>query len=228
MSSAVELVCSDCHVQVHDLVLRAAAAPGPAACADCHANVHRPQQQLLLGVAPEGPIAPSSKFLAGITCRSCHVPPPPGTEPSEPIRGQATACAGCHQQEYQRVLDWWLDGLSTRLSATAGYVDRAEDALGAAADSAVELVAEARQMVRLVADAGGQHNLELSDRLFREAVQRVERAYRLAGQTPPAPPDLGRAPHSGLCSYCHYEADQPWNFEAMPEGFHESILRQAR
>jgi hypothetical protein len=215
-------------VQVHDQRLRTAAAPGPAACAHCHANVHRAQQQLLLGVSPEGPIAPSSKFLSGITCRSCHIPPPAGTDPTEPIRGQATACAGCHEQEYQRVLDWWLDGLRTRLSATTSYVDRAARELSAADESAVELVTQARQMVGLVADAGGQHNLELSDRLFREAVQRIERAYRAAGRTAPPPPDLGRVPHSGLCSYCHYEDDQPWNFEAMPEGFHESVLRRGQ
>lgn len=83
-------------------------------------------------------------------------------------------------------------------------------------------------MVGLVEEAGGHHNLELSDRLMRQAVSRAREAYQVAGQPAPAPPNLGRAPHSGMCSYCHYRADDPWDFGAMDDDFHRSALSRGR
>lgn len=234
MSSAVELVCSDCHAAAHEVTL-ARPAPGDAElglhaaaelCSECHAGVHRPQQQLLLGIVPGAPAAPSGKFLAGITCRSCHIPGPAGEDPAVAIRGQATACADCHEQEYERVLDWWIDGTRARLSAAASYVERGMATLGAREDSAGLRVREARTLVELVAQAGGQHNLELSDRLLRQALENVRTAYVWAGLRPPGVPELGRVPHMGLCTYCHYAPDEPWDMEAMSDEFHRRAMRR--
>lgn len=225
MSSAVELVCSDCHREAHAVEVALGEWPTSEVCAECHAGVHAPQQRLLLGIRPDGGVTPSEKFLAGITCRSCHVPSAvdePGVR--EPIRGQAVACAGCHDQEYTQVLEWWVEGSRSRLAASQGYLGRATTAVGTASDSAVELLRGAREMVGLVAAAGGHHNLELSDRLMREAVARAQEAYAIAGVQAPAPPDLGRVPHSGMCSYCHYGPDEPWDFRTMPSDFHQSVL----
>lgn len=246
MSSAVSLVCSDCHGAAHGIGLASvtagmSAAPAaaaeagadgearawtdPAPCAACHQGVHEAQQRLLLGVAPTGRTVPSGKFLAGLTCRSCHVPPAAGPAPEEPIRGQARACAGCHRAEYAQVLDWWLEGLAQRERATRAYVNRALTALqGVQQDSARVLLADADAYLRLVEAAGGQHNLELSDRLFRQSLEHAAAAYRLAGRSAPAAPDLGRPPHMGLCSGCHYD-NQPWRLEGMPAGFHREVLR---
>lgn len=229
MSSAVDLVCSDCHRQVHEIPLSAEAWPASDVCAQCHVGVHAAQQRLILGIRPDGQVTPSAKFLAGITCRSCHVPPgAPGQQPETPIRGQATACAGCHDARYAEVLDWWREGLAARLRVTRAYVDRAAARLQPGSDSVAALIDMSNRMVSLVEAAGGQHNLELSDRLMREALDRSRRAYTLAGQTPPPLPDLGRVPHTGLCSYCHYRPSEPWNFDAMPEDFHDRVLREDR
>ena len=234
MSSAVELVCADCHRSAHELRL---AAPGPEAglagevppsdaalCAACHAGVHRAQQQLLLGIVPGAPAAPSGKFLAGITCRSCHVPTGAPADPAVPIRGQASACGDCHESDYERILGWWLDGTRARLAAATAYVERGAATLGTGSDPVGSRVAEARSLVALVGDAGGQHNLELSDRLLRQAVDDVREAWAQAGLRAPAPPDLGRVPHMGLCSYCHYGVDEPWDMEAMSDAFHRRAM----
>jgi hypothetical protein len=188
-------------------------------------GVHAAQQRLILGIRPNGSVMPSAKFLAGITCRSCHIPTESRTDPEQAIRGQAAACAGCHPSEYSRVLNWWLEGLRLRLASTGEYVARADRQIDASQDSARALVDLANRMVSLVAEAGGQHNLELSDRLMREAVERVEEAYRLTGEQVPQPPDLGRVPHTGLCSYCHYESTELWNLREMPEDFHRQVLQ---
>jgi hypothetical protein len=226
MSSAVDLVCADCHVQAHEVPLAIGGRPPSAFCSDCHAGVHAPQQQLLLGIRPDGRTMPAEHFVAGITCRSCHIATErTAAEPTVPLRGQATACASCHEVEYQRVLRWWIDGVNERVGSSSRYIDTAARQLAQAPDTAVHLIRVSREMVALVAEAGGHHNLELSDRLMREAVAQVQQAYRLAGQPVPAPPDLGRVPHSGLCSYCHYDPREPWNFEAMAEDFHERVLR---
>ena len=230
MSSAVQLVCSDCHRQAHEVDVEPDGWAATSVCSDCHGTVHQPQQQLLLGVSPSGEVLPSEKFLAGITCRSCHIPPSgaaASVDRATPIRGQAAACAGCHESEYATVLDWWLEGSRDRLASASAYLEAANRALAGveAADRDLELAAG---MVGLVARAGGQHNLELSDRLLRQSVERVQSAYRSAGRAPPPRPDMGRVPHSGLCSYCHYSPSEPWDFEAMSERFHETVLSPPR
>jgi hypothetical protein len=230
VSSAVDLICTDCHSAAHEIELApwtttADAWTNSDACGVCHEGVHHPQQQLLLGLLPEGPAAPARKFLVGMTCRSCHIPPVAGP-PVQPIRGQALSCRSCHEPEYDRVLAWWLEGVERRLRATTAYVRAAEQGLGAGMpDSSRVLLTSASRVLALVDSAGGHHNLELSDRVFRESVRRVQDAYRLAGRTAPAPPSLGRPPHLGLCSGCHYSGDQ-LDMRAMPSDFHERIVAE--
>lgn len=223
MSSAVELVCADCHRSAHEVELAVAVSPDRL-CTACHQGVHGAQQQLLLGLVPGVPPAPSGKFLGGITCRSCHIPTTGGTDPGVPIRGQAEACAGCHRQEYERVLDWWLEGTRSRLAAASPYVSTGVGVLAAREDAIGERVREAASAVELVAEAGGHHNLELADRLLRHAVEEVRASYAAAGRRPPPPPDLGRTPHAGLCSYCHYRPSEPWDMGAMSDAFHRSVM----
>lgn len=229
MSSAVDLVCADCHAEAHRITLTRPNQPPSSLCSDCHTGVHAAQQRLLLGIRPDGRTMPAEHFIAGITCRSCHIATErAAADPTVPIRGQAAACASCHEREYEQILRWWVDGVQVRAASSGRYIEQASLRLAQAPDSAVRLIRMSREMVGLVADAGGQHNLELSDRLMREAVAHVQQAYRLAGLVPPPSPDLGRVPHTGLCSYCHYDPREPWNFEAMAEDFHERVLRLGR
>ena len=225
MSSVVQLVCSDCHAWEHGVPIDDEGWAVSELCSACHAGVHSSQQQLVLGIRPDSGVTPSAKFLAGITCRSCHIPPEVRT-PAEPVRGRAESCAGCHPPEYEQVLDWWQEGLQMRLGRVGGFIDRGAREAAPATDSARTLIEDAREMVALVRRACGQHNLELSDRLLRDAVDRVRAAYAAAGRRPPAAPTLGREPHMGLCSYCHYESTQMWDLRDMPEDFHRTVLGQ--
>jgi hypothetical protein len=224
MSSAVQLVCGDCHVREHDLTL-GRDWHGDGTCAGCHEAVHQPQQRLLLGMLPGAQATPSTKFIAGMTCRSCHIRTDRATASGAAIRGQAEACASCHRTEYRQVLDWWLDGTRARTREVAAFVGRAEAELGSAApDSARLLIAGAAQLMSLVVEAGGQHNLEATDRIFRESVERVQHAYRLTGRVAPTAPVLGSPAHEGTCSYCHYSPSAPWDFRRMSGPFHRSVL----
>lgn len=225
MSSVVQLVCSDCHTREHGVPVTGETWTSEL-CGTCHEGVHSAQQRLILGVRPDSGITPSAKFLAGITCRSCHIPPSVPRPADPPIRGQAEACSGCHPAEYEQVLPWWQEGLRLRLAATGEYLDRASGQLASTSDSAGALLETARGMISLVAEGGGQHNLELSDGLMRDAVDRIQRAYGVAGRQAPSRPDLGRPPHMGLCSYCHYQSTQIWNLRDMPEDFHRTVLGQ--
>jgi hypothetical protein len=224
MSSAVLLVCGDCHTREHNVVL-GTEWNDDATCSSCHQAVHQPQQRLLLGMLPGAQAAPSSKFIAGITCRSCHIQPTAADPAGAAIRGQAEACSGCHRTEYRQVLDWWLAGTRERTRSVTAYVARARQELGPAApDSAQQLLAGAEAMLRMVAEAGGHHNLEVSDRIFRESVDRVRIAYGLLRRVPPQPPVLGSPAHEGTCSYCHYSPDSPWDFRRMNDAFHRSVM----
>jgi hypothetical protein len=224
MSSAVLLVCGDCHTHEHGVQL-GTEWNNDVTCASCHQAVHQPQQRLLLGMLPGAQASPSSKFIAGMTCRSCHIRPTSADPAGAAIRGQAEACASCHRGEYRRVLDWWLDGTRQHTRAVSEYVDRARRDLGEAApDSAYQLIAGAQAMLQLVQEAGGHHNLEVTDRIFRESVDRVQVAYSLVRRVAPQPPALGSPAHEGTCSYCHYSPNAPWDFRRMSGPFHRSVM----
>jgi hypothetical protein len=228
MSSAVQLACGDCHVREHNVTL-VSDWRDDRTCNACHERVHQPQQQLLLGMLPGETASPSSKFIAGMTCRSCHIRTPQTTASGDAIRGQAEACSGCHTREYRRVLDWWVEGTRARTRSVQEYVERgAADLRTVDGDSVGALLESASAMVSLVARAGGQHNLELSDRIFRESVARVSRAYQLAGRVPPPAPVLGSPAHEGVCSYCHYSPGDPWDFSRMSDRFHREVMGRNR
>ncbi|HEX9108637.1 MAG TPA: cytochrome c3 family protein, partial [Longimicrobiales bacterium] len=135
MSSAVVLDCADCHAAAHRVRLAQLATPSRT-CTACHAGAHQAQQRLLLGEVPGMPAEPSMKFAAGLNCRSCHTPPA-GPAEAQPVRGQASACAGCHRAEYTQVLGWWRQGTRERADLVGAYVRQASAALGTGApDSA--------------------------------------------------------------------------------------------
>lgn len=226
MSSAVNLQCADCHDRAHEQQVGSGAQA--AVCSSCHTNAHIAQQRLVLGFVGSEPVLPSAKFAMGLTCRSCHVPPGITATGTDARRGQAAACAGCHEREFGQVLDWWLDGLSTRQRAVGSYVETARKQLAAAPDTSRALVANAAALLALVREAGGQHNLELSDLLFRTSVTDVSEAYKLAGRAAPPAPQLGSTPHVGTCSFCHYGRTEALNFRAMRPDLHERLTRTKR
>jgi hypothetical protein len=233
MSSAVDLQCTDCHARAHALEV-APLFPSPDACTDCHTDVHQSQQRLVLGLVTEleAP-APSEKFMAGLTCRSCHAAAP-GTGPEAVLneasarRASAPACVSCHRTEYATVLRWWTEGDRSRVEATSRFVEAGVRALSGGSsptDSLSAELEEARRLVALVREGRGVHNLPLSHRLLQEATDRVAAAYQARGLGVPATPALGRQPRMGLCSYCHYRSDDPWLFQEMSGEFHDEVLR---
>ena len=170
------------------------------------------------------------KFTAGLTCRSCHAArPADDMRGTVPVRGQATACAGCHRAEYRQVLAWWQEGTRQREERVGAYLRQAETSLGQGApDSARKLLDWTRRSLALVATGGGEHNIDLSDAIFRQGVASVRAAYRLGGRPAPPSPALGPVPHVGFCSYCHYSLNERWQFERMPSEFHRSVLDTLR
>jgi cytochrome c553 len=188
---------------------------------------------MVLGFVGDEPVLPSAKFLMGLTCRSCHVP---GTATTTATtsgkaltavarRGQAAACAACHDKEFGRVLGWWINGAKAREQNVAAYVTSAQQTLKGAPDSSRSLLRHAQEMLTLVRAAGGQHNIELSDLIFRSSIANATSAYRIAGKAAPAPPELGNTPHVGTCSFCHYSGDERWDYKNVPAGIHERLLK---
>ena len=207
MSSAVNLQCADCHSVAH--AQQVGAWPLAQTCYRCHSDAHRAQQRLM-----------------GLTCRSCHVPPGSMLTGTSARRGTAGACTACHEPEFARVLDWWLTGVRARGQSVGAYVASARRDLGNAPDSSRALLASAEAMLAMVRAAGGEHNIELSDLIFRSSVVNVVDAYRVAGRAAPAPPLLGNKPHVGTCSFCHYSTTENWDFKAMPPGLHERLVKR--
>jgi len=219
MSSAVNLVCSQCHTAEHPIEIDG------AECSSCHGNVHEAPQALLLGLASTSNAAtPSSHFMDGLTCRSCHLAP--SGSPDGALNGSGEACVGCHRPEYATVLRWWRSGLRDRMGIVGRYITQAEMALGSRDqdDPAAQATSAARATLASVEAGGGEHNISLAHRLLEESVASAEEAYRLAGQSAPAAPELGRLPRQGICAYCHYEMGQLGFTEAMDDAFHREVL----
>ncbi|NNM33340.1 MAG: cytochrome c3 family protein, partial [Gemmatimonadetes bacterium] len=189
MSSAVSLACADCHADSHAEDEDIAGTDPVESCRECHDGVHVQQQQLLLGLVDQPQDRPSHKFMAGLSCRSCHRGEPGGPD----------ACRDCHDPSYTRVLDWWLEGLSVRESLVRADVERARRSL-AGRSEAVERVASADSLLSLVEIGGGVHNLELSDWIFHRSVELVGEAFHQAGVFRPQPPSLGNRARDGFCT----------------------------
>lgn len=223
MTTAVSLECDQCHMTVHALA-PTPDFPGTATCNDCHQAVHQAQQRMVLGLLPgvESP-NPSEKFLDGVTCRSCHVPSLSG-DLTEPVEGIDDGCTGCHRREFARVLDWWKQGSRDRIRIVDATLSRARETLTGNAPAST-LLDSAALLLELVEAGHPVHNLPLSHQLLIQASDQVHQAYLDAGRSPPAPPDLGREPRMGLCSYCHYRLNDPWLFEEMSGPFHREVLR---
>ena len=83
-------------------------------------------------------------------------------------------------------------------------------------------------MLALVRTAGGQHNLELADRIFRNSVAHVENAYRLSGRRAPAEPQLGNTAHVGTCTFCHYSGTERMNYSSVSGELHERLIKTRR
>ena len=223
MSSAVALECSHCHVRVHGVDV-AAGVPGTVTCNACHPGAHLEQQRLMLGVAPAGIEAtPSDKFMAGMTCRSCHIAEQALSDDARTNVGSSTSCAACHAPQYETVLGWWKEGLRERRALVQQYVAGARRA-AASSEAAAAPLLRADSLLAFVDDADGHHNMPLSHRSMEAAVAQAARAYRELGLVEPPPPELGRQPRMGLCTYCHYRWREPRFHADMPDRFHREVL----
>lgn len=221
MSGTVELDCAACHSAPHRLGDPSLASDA-ALCEDCHETVHASQQRLVLGVADGdfGSVV-SEKFLAGLSCTSCHTPETRDAE----LQGSGT-CDACHGPPYTRIAGWWDVGGRDRVAAVRAYLNASRSALaGAGRPSASASLDQADAWLDLVSTGGAAHNPVLSHRLLDAALQRAVDAYRASGAIVPAPPVLGSEPRAGRCSYCHY--DMPFDAsEALlgpPDRFHREL-----
>ena len=197
--------------------------PGTAACNECHEGTHQAQQRMVLGMLPDVATPhPSAKFMDGLTCASCHISPLRG-DPAVPVTGAEQGCVGCHRSEFDQVLEWWKQGSRDRLRLVDASLERARTALAGSAVAAPRLDT-AGVLLQTTREGGAVHNLQLSHQLLVEASDQVHQAYLDAGRSPPPPPELGREPRMGLCSYCHYRLNDPWLFEELSGAFHRQVL----
>ncbi len=226
LSSAVALECGDCHQAVHD-VEPSPEWPGTPTCNACHQQVHAPQQALLLGMVAGIPGSrPSEKFMGGLSCRSCHVASS-SHDPEASLNGSVDGCVGCHRTEYGEVLDWWVEGSSTRVASVRRVVDRGVQRLEGNLAAAPRLDSAVAALTA-VEEGDPVHNLPLSHDLLQRAQDQLAKAYRDGGGTPPAMTDLGSPPRMGLCTYCHYRTLDEWDFQEMSGEFHREALRRTR
>ncbi len=204
MSGVVALDCAICHPGDHEIELTAEeAAEG---CHSCHDEVHVDIQRFVLGLADETNAVPSAKFLDGMSCRGCHRGAAPdgvnGAQRAHAVRAGAAECIACHPDGYDRVLEWWQEGIRMRRASLEALINSLRDR-GVSAASLDH--AEAR-LAEITVELG-VHNLELAHRIFEDVWKAISGAD--GAEIDPAASDgiariLGPHPRRGTCSHCHY------------------------
>jgi len=200
--------CTQCHTPIqHRLV--SLNVGGQLDCSACHRSVHEAQQRLYAGLGGHGvENAPSSMFLARVSCTGCH-------ELRQQIRGHEqvqvageASCLSCHGIEYVNILPSWQREMDRKLASTSEVVADARRAAGSASvrvrtqvDSLLRL---AEDNLALVRQGKGAHNIAYADQLLRAALELVGEAVRM-GRLPYAVPavDLGPPGGENVCLQCH-------------------------
>ncbi len=200
--------CTQCHTEmVHDLFsLREAAELD---CAACHQRVHEAQQQLYAGIGGhEAAEAPSSMFLARVSCTGCHeLPRNVSAHESVRFAGEAS-CLSCHGIRYANILPSWQQEMDRKVRLTARVVEGAGRAAGSApvrvraqVDSLLRL---ARENVEFVERGKGAHNIAYADGLLRASLELVEQAVEAGNLRYTVPHvDLGPRVSENVCLQCH-------------------------
>lgn len=187
--------CAQCHDPIDHRVVSLAAS-FELDCQSCHEGTHEAERRMYAGLGGHATEpAPSSMYLARVSCQSCHGLPDtiPGHERVQRA-GEAT-CLSCHGIRYANILPSWQEGVERRLARTTEIVRdagravaRTSPARRGAADS---LLAAARENVELVRRGRGAHNVVFADRLLgaavelaRAAVERSGAAYRVPEREP--------------------------------------------
>ncbi len=211
--------CGRCHgavehglgavASVLGLDCRACHAPGDAAlAAPVDSSAHRAQQLLYTGLIPGAErVLPAEKFVARVSCASCHSESSMRHARGSESRIQAIRdeCAACHGARHGVLLDEWTRGARRRTKDVGDYVraTAAHDGIRASAGAD----SSARRALRgwqLVEEANGVHNIPAADELLRSALEDAVTAYARAGIDAPLPPRLGPDPGTGSCARCHY------------------------
>ncbi|NIN09964.1 MAG: hypothetical protein GTN62_00975 [Gemmatimonadales bacterium] len=200
--------CTQCHTPIeHRLV--SLTETFELDCSACHRRVHEVQQRMYAGIGGHGvEDAPSSMFLARVTCRGCHELP---TSINGHERVQAAgeaSCMSCHGIRYANILPAWQQEMERRHGRAAEAVRRASAVAGSApvrrrarVDSLLRLARENVELVRL---GKGAHNITYGDRLLRASLELVREAVRVGG-LPYAVEDVDLGPALGenVCLQCH-------------------------
>jgi nitrate/TMAO reductase-like tetraheme cytochrome c subunit len=215
------LECAFCHTPIEHRVV-SLTPTFDLDCGACHQQVHEAQRRLYTGVGGHGTEdAPSSMYLARVSCQSCHGIPTEVAGHEGVMEAGEASCLSCHGIGYANILPGWQEEMNRKTGLVASVVEGARASRGratasdrAAADSLLHLAAENVELVRI---GKGAHNVAFADRLLRAALDFVDRAVQL-GQLEYRIPDLelGDPVGESTCLSCHLGIDrQTGTFDGM-------------
>ena len=225
------VACNQCHTPIEHRVM-ALATTIELDCRSCHRQVHEVQRRLYAGIGGHGTTdAPSSMFLARVSCEGCHeLPAKLKGHAQVQLAGEAS-CLACHGIRYANVLPTWRRETERKLARVEPVIDGARAALGAvplrrraAADSVLRLARDNFEFVRV---GKGAHNVVYADRLLRASLALVREAVRV-GSLPYRVPeiDLGPPVSENACLRCHLGVErQRVRFRGEPFDHEAHVVR---
>jgi len=199
--------CAQCHTPIEHRVTTLASSFA-LDCAGCHRGAHEAQRQLYAGLGGHGTAsAPSTMFLASVSCESCHgLTRQIKAHEQVQVAGEAS-CLSCHGVRYANILPSWKGEMDRRMNAVAPVVVAARAAVSGTPartrPGADSLVRMAEDNVRLVRDGGATHNITFADRLLRSALDLVRQARGAGLPFTFSQPALGPPLGENACLDCH-------------------------
>lgn len=226
-----DVECTQCHTPIEHRVV-ALATTFELDCRSCHTQTHDAQLRLYAGMGGhDTPDAPSSMFLARVSCIGCHgLPTTVRGHERVRLAGEAS-CLSCHGIRYANLLPSWQREMERKINRVEPVIAAARSTLRAAplreravADSLLRLAQENVDLVRVAKPA---HNIVYADRLLRASVALVREAVR-AGRLPYTVPELNLGPAVGesACFRCHLGVERKTVTSPAGEFNHEPhVLR---
>ena len=202
------LECSLCHRPIEHAIVSLAEG-FQLDCRSCHQGTHDAQRMMYTGTGGHGASdAPSSMYLARVSCQSCHgLPQDMAGHAQVQAAGEAT-CLSCHGIEYANILPGWQTEVDRKLASVRSVVSDASGSrrVGTAAQRGMadSLLALARENLELVRVGGGTHNIAYADALLRAALDYVRQAATGGGIAYSVPSvDMGAPVAENACLRCH-------------------------
>ncbi len=187
------VACAQCHEPIRHSTLEQIEQKH-LDCSSCHEDRHNGIVYMYQGTGAFGVTSkPSSKFLARVSCRGCHIvpmdiPPEKAALSGQTLKAIPEACDACHGPGFAPLVGKWKNALRDAHDETAALLQEIEGAVdrlpeeSRIAIAARRLLKNARHNLMFVGASQPIHNPDYALAILNKATEDLNRAKALINQ----------------------------------------------